>query len=316
MAQRFRGSLWSGPAALGACLIAAGVPQPTEVTVTRVNYKGWPGSIRLANRSAEVVVVPAIGRIMRFAPIGGPNVLWENPELLGKLAEPDRKDWANFGGDKVWPAPQARWGWPPDPDLDGSKWSVRIRPDRALVIESPISKATKLRIRRTIILHRADASLTIRNALINESDLPAEWSVWEVAQMASPDWIRMPHARPSAFSAGYREFPDNPVPAGAIRLHSETIEARRHPAQAYKIGGDPSTARLDVRKGQWVFRMTGPRRSAGTYPDDGCSVEVFSSADPLDYMEAEILGPVVRIPAGKSAELRTTWSLIPARAGR
>ena len=49
--------------------------------------------------------------------VGGPNVLWENLKLSGKTVDlkSPGKDWTNFGGDKLWPAPQERSGWPPDP---------------------------------------------------------------------------------------------------------------------------------------------------------------------------------------------------------
>ncbi len=291
---------------------AFGGPGRQAHTATRITYRGWAGSIRLANRSAEVVVVPAIGRIMRFAPAGGPNMLWENQDLVGQLAAPDRKDWANFGGDKVWPAPQARWGWPPDMSLDGSPWTARVRPDRSVVMESPTSTAIGLRIRRTIFMHATAARVTVRNALINASDKPAEWSVWEVAQVDAGS-VSMPRNKRSAFRNGCFEFPDNRPPADALTIHGDRIDARRHVTQAYKIGGDPQAARLTVRKGLWVFSIAGPQRSRGVYPDEGCSVEVYSSPDPPAYMEMEVLSPIVTIGPGRSAELMTTWTVKHAR---
>ena len=52
------------------------------VSVTRVDYHGWKGCYRLANSTLEVIVVPAIGRIMGLRRIGDDaGVLWENREL-------------------------------------------------------------------------------------------------------------------------------------------------------------------------------------------------------------------------------------------
>jgi len=49
------------------------------VSVTRVDYHGWKGCYRLANSTLEVIVVPAIGRIMGLRRIGDDaGVLWEN----------------------------------------------------------------------------------------------------------------------------------------------------------------------------------------------------------------------------------------------
>ena len=91
-----------------------------QVAVTRIDYKGWKDACMMRNRTATLIFVPQIGRIMHYGFNDGDNVLWENPELEGNL--PDTlnlgKDWRNYGGDKLWPAPQARWGWPPSPTLD------------------------------------------------------------------------------------------------------------------------------------------------------------------------------------------------------
>ena len=101
-----------------------------EVTVKRVTYHGWPECYRLSNGTAELIFVPQIGRIMRFGRVGGPNVLWENPALAGKArpASARAKEWVNYGGDKLWPAPQDRWTWPPDTALDGATHTVAVLP--------------------------------------------------------------------------------------------------------------------------------------------------------------------------------------------
>src|SRR5262245_60839367 len=91
-----------------------------DVRLERIAYHGWRGAWRMTNGTVELILVPQIGRIMRYGFVGGPNVLWENPAMHGKVVPPKAgdKEWANYGGDKLWPAPQDRWGWPPDPYLD------------------------------------------------------------------------------------------------------------------------------------------------------------------------------------------------------
>lgn len=294
--------------AAGVTMLGVGGPD-----VERITYRGWPGSVRLSNRSVEMVIVPAIGRIMRFAPTGGPNPLWENPALTGKLAAPDRTEWTNFGGDKLWPAPQARWGWPPDAHLDGSAWRLRIRSDRSVVMDSPVSPTLRLRFRRTIAMHATAPEATIRNELINDGDKPVEWSVWEIAQVDDPEWVGMPRDATSGFPEGHRVFPGSPLPPGALEVTTKHVEARRNATQAYKIGGDPDDTRLSCRKDGWTFTISGARRGAGPYPDEGCSVEVYSNPDPLPYMEMEILGPIVRIEPGRHASLVTRWRLSRGR---
>ena len=79
----------------------------------------------LSNGKIEIVIVPAIGRVMQMRFVGeedGP--FWELPELYGKAPDPEAKTWLNFGGDKTWPAPQSEWpritprSWPPPQAFD------------------------------------------------------------------------------------------------------------------------------------------------------------------------------------------------------
>ena len=107
----------------GAAAAAPGSP----IRVTRVDYRGWSGCVLLSNGLVEAVVVPAVGRIMQFRFAGAPDgPFWENASLDGgRLHAPATSDWANFGGDKAFPAPQSDWprlirrSWPPPAGFDG-----------------------------------------------------------------------------------------------------------------------------------------------------------------------------------------------------
>src|SRR5690606_17484488 len=75
--------------------------------------------IRLENAACSVVVAPGLGgRVLSYSTLGR-EWLWRNPRLLDpelrlvapldSLPAPVSFDtWANWGGDKTWPAPQ---GW-------------------------------------------------------------------------------------------------------------------------------------------------------------------------------------------------------------
>jgi hypothetical protein len=54
------------------------------VKVTRTNYRGWQNSIILSNPQVEVVIVPAIGRVMQFRFKDVEATFWENRKLDGK----------------------------------------------------------------------------------------------------------------------------------------------------------------------------------------------------------------------------------------
>lgn len=289
---------------------AAGGP-PRGVEITRKTYRGWPGCWELRNASAEMVVVPQIGRILRFGPRGGENLLWENPALWGKEVAPAeaRQEWANFGGDKIWPAPQERWSWPPDPWLDGSPWTVRREGPAAIVMESPVSRATGLQVRRRLVMDPARPRVRLKNVLLNRDDRAVEWSVWEVAQVDDPEWCSMPRGEGSAFSRGYRLFPDSPIDLESRVTVGEAVRARRDPTRSYKIGSFSRLPELQSRKGGWTFVLRGPGAFGGAYPDEGCNAEIYSNPDPLAYVELETLGPIQRIEPQRGVVLETVWEL-------
>lgn len=282
----------------------------SDVGVRRLTYHGWSNSIRLSNGSVEMVIVPAIGRIMRFAPVGGANVLWVNPGLLGRSGPPSvTGEWLNFGGDKLWPAPQDRWGWPPDPELDGSPWQASVRSDGAVVMESARSSRSGIRFRRTISVHPTRPEARVLNELRNEGNRPVAWSVWQITQVDDPEWASMARSTDSSYESGCRLFPESPPPDGSVTVTSSDIRAHRHKTQAYKIGADPRRTILRSQHAGWTFTAVGPDRAKGDYPDGGCNVEIYSNPDPLPYMELEALGPVLTVAPKRSVSLRTVWSL-------
>src|SRR6476469_4272438 len=132
--------------------VRADAPPAKPVSSEKTAYQGWPEAYRLSNVKVEVVVVPAVGRIMRYGPVGGANLLWENPKLAGHPASPG-KEWANFGGDKVWPWPQDDWpqragrAWPPPVAADQAAFTVEPRGD-SLRMTSPLIEGYGARIVR------------------------------------------------------------------------------------------------------------------------------------------------------------------------
>ncbi|HVY68516.1 MAG TPA: hypothetical protein VHH73_01215, partial [Verrucomicrobiae bacterium] len=127
------------------------------VTVQKAAYHGWPDALVLGNGKAEVVIVPAVGRVMqfRFAGTNGDGPFWENRALDGKAPDSKSKDWGNFGGDKAWPSPQADWpkvtgrGWPPPPAFDSMPVEARVE-GKVVTLVSAVDPFYGIKTRRRI----------------------------------------------------------------------------------------------------------------------------------------------------------------------
>ena len=92
---------------------AAASAAPPPVTVTTISWHGWPQAVKLSNGIVEAVVVAAgSGASWRLSSLDTPKPTRCTKTRTGLPAKnrlPKPGEWANYGGDKVWPAPQSDW---------------------------------------------------------------------------------------------------------------------------------------------------------------------------------------------------------------
>lgn len=283
-----------------------------EVTVSQVTYNGWQGAYQLSNGTVEVVFVPQMGRIMRYGPVNGPNMLWNNPAMYGKTAtlQEAAKEWPNFGGDKLWPAPQSVWNWPPDPYLDSAPQTVRVLPNHHLLAIGEASPQSGIRFEREIALAAKGDEVILTNTMVNTSAKPVKWALWEIFQANDPIRVYLPTNISGHFADGYLKMSDSLPPLD--RVHGQLLLSRS-PTTSYKVGSDAPDIRIRaIIQGYMVSLSASLQR--GTYPDDGCTMEVYSSSDPTPYMEMELLGPLVELRPGQRTQWITRWHLGPPQS--
>jgi hypothetical protein len=300
---------------LGVLLLLVGASAQAAVTVSRGEYHGWADVYRLSNGTVDLVFVPQIGRIMRYGYVGERNVLWENAALAGKttVLNPPLGDWQNYGGDKLWPSPQSKWGWPPDPLSDSGPQTVRILPNKHLYVTGPASAKYGVRFEREIALDPSGTGVTIRNVIANVEADPVTWGIWEVAQADNPDETSFPESPKTVFPGGYEAFGGQTPAQGQVTVQDGIVTIRRRPDKFSKIGTRSSAGWIESRWGELRFRIAGEFPKRGDYPDDGCSQEIYTSNDPNRYVEMELLAPVRKFSTGVGANFVTRWSLVRTR---
>jgi hypothetical protein len=285
-------------------------PMSTAIRISRAEYRGWPGAIRLTNGVVEAIVVPAVGRVMQFRFAGedaGP--FWENPAVDGHRAGKDSEGWANYGGDKVWPAPQAAWpkiagsGWPPPAGFDGRPAQAEVGGGDVTLVFPP-DEAYGLQVRRRIALVPGAPVMRITTTFAKTAGAPVEAGIWTITQLRDPLAIQAPlpagATAAAAVSLGGYAAPVMQTTPGRLTL-------ARDPAANHKIG---------LRAGTliWVGRTTTLRLemavvAGATYPDHDSAAEVYTNADPLPYVELELLGPLATMKAGDRIEQTVTYTL-------
>ncbi|MBU6398768.1 MAG: DUF4380 domain-containing protein [Verrucomicrobia bacterium] len=286
-------------------------PEPAQVTVTRAPYHGWPDAIVLRNAQAEVVIVPAIGRVMQFRFLGQAGPLWENRDLDGRPPNPRATEWGNFGGDKTWPAPQAEWprltgrAWPPPPAFDSMPVQATVK-FGVVTLVSPVDPFYGIRTHRRIELHPKKPVLTITTTYEKVAGLASRVSIWTITQLKDPVGAYLPVPEPSRFRAGYD--PQSAEPPPSLKVDNGLISLTRDPRRSHKIGSDATTL-------LWVgdrsmLRIDTKRARGGEYPDRGCSAEIYTNGGGAAYVELEMVGPLHTLRFGESCRQTSTYTLL------
>ncbi|MGC8843338.1 MAG: DUF4380 domain-containing protein [bacterium] len=283
-------------------LLLSGLVFP-QVSIKQVNYKGWLHSIQLARGDTKLVIVPGVGgRIMEFS-IEGKNPIWQNPLEYGKVY-PITNVWHNYGGYKTWNAPQALWGWPPDPFLDYGKANVELLEDGVRIYGAPSLNAGIMFIKEITLPERGKARIVER--MRNISGREVRWSIWDVTQVETPCFVVFPSERNSKFPEGLYFFDERSrkskqwkIKDGLVIVHYE--------GEVGKIGLDSKAGWMLFLKDSLAYIKRFPVITGQDYPDEGCSVEVYTNSKDLPYLEMEVLSPLVTLKPGEEYSTWEEW---------
>jgi len=287
------------------------IPDPVGFLV-RTNYHGWENALLVSNGRVEAIIVSQVGRVMQFRFAGETDgSFWENADVLGKLPDPQSTNWLNFGGEKIWPAPQSEWKdhtkheWPPPAGFDGLPYEVKLD-GFVVTLTSAVDPSYGIRVRREIKLAINDPVLKIATTFDKVQGSSLRVSVWAVSQMKSPIAIYSLIPQVSHFREGFHLLSDERPPS--LRLGANWLALTRDPKKSYKIGTDGGTL-LWMGENDMV-RIDSPRLPLAEYPDQGASVEIFTNPDPQAYVELETLGALRKMKKGERILCRTTYTLL------
>jgi len=325
----------------------------TAVILLAANCQASPkewDSIDLKNTLIEVQAVPEIGgRIIQYK-LGDYGFFWVNDQLVGKLIPESHLgpngEWLNYGGDKLWPAPQGRgsdqeWFGPPDPVLDGGPYTAKVIKENgrpvAIRLTSQKDKRSGIQFSRLFRIFDGTTRVSIEATMKNIDTKPHRWGIWAVTQFDTSNrhgdgynknyWTYCPVNPNSMFHKGYKVMlgltshlsykPD--YENGMMRVHYDY--------RVGKIGMDSSAgwlATLDATDGFcFVHRFT--YEPAKPYPDNA-SVEFWlngqgelvawgrevvkmpeSLKDTPYLMESEVLSPYAALDPGESYTFCYDW---------
>ena len=289
-----------------------------QVAVERIAYDGWPQAWRVRNDHCELVVVPAVTRVMRFALVGGANLLWEDPALAGKTFAADDGIWHNIGGEKLWPTQQkdlfkkytGHDGWPPPWPWDaGASRADPIANGVRLVL--PHDKNFGAHAVREFTLDATRAMVHVRQWIEKTDGPPAQMTLWTVCQANNPLVALLP-----CENGTFHSFE---MPSPLIQAKQTCVTLGRDAEKGLKIGVPAAgqngwVAAVFNGPGAGKIMLVQSHRlvAKDKYPDDGLQAELYTSPRNFAfYTEMELLGPLVNLRAGEKLEDDRIWQIVP-----
>lgn len=285
-----------------------------QVQVRREAYKGWNEVVvvEAAKPGVSLTAVPALGgRLIRYG-ANGANILFENPDYLGKTLE--NSDPARLAqgyiGYNIDLGPEIR-GLPKHLALWVGKYEA-ADVDAGVVLKSAVDPGVGIEIEKQVEMDPLDGSLRLRQRMTNRGDKDASYCLWDRTLCEGGGFALIPLNPASKFPSGWSQLKDGKYvsdkPAhDAVQVLDGVLVAKAG-GPSSKLGADSDGGWIAYAKGRQLFVKYFPYDAAGKYSDGGNSVELYF--DPK-VCELEPLSPEVTLAPGRAYEFMERWLLLP-----
>jgi len=289
-----------------------------QVNIQKVSYGGWQNCIRMTNGVLELVVTTDVGpRVIKLAPTGGENLMYENPAELGKTGG---NEWHGYGGHRFWIAPEQN---PRSyhPDNTPVKYSIEGNTVKLM----PGTESTNgMEKELDITLVPNSNHVIVIHKLTNHNIWAVRASPWGLTVLRGDGQAIFPR-EPYAPHPGIPDFPGQktdqkyfaPNQILALWSFSKLDDPRWQFTSKYVILKGDDKAKTPQKFGMsntqsWVaysrkdqlFVKKVMFQPGATYPDGGCNFESFTYTG---IVELESLGPYDLIEPGNTVEHREDW---------
>ena len=304
------------------------------VTLERAPYGGWDDAVHLRNDRLHLVASTGFGpRILHLGAPGERNLFWLDPAWRGRIADDATDGWVNYGGHRLWHAPEVdpRTYQPDNAPIDvealrgdersrgadGASDSETADGDpgggAGVRLRAPVETTTGIAKTVEIRLDAEAPRATVRHRLENVGPWPIDVAPWALSVMAPGGTAIVPLPPRGPFG------PDGLLPTGRLVLwrYTDLSDPRWRFGRRFVLlqhgDGPPQKAGYAVPDGWAAYAIDGAlfvKRFAfdpeARYPDAGSSVETYTDAS---FLELETLGPLSTLAPGATVEHVETWEL-------
>ena len=285
-----------------------------QVSVRTEPYKGWTDGILVeaAGPKAHLVAIPALGGRLVSYGLGGTNLLFENPDYLGKTLEntPAGKLDQGYIGYNIDLGPETR-GLPKHLGLWVGKYTASTA-GASVTLTSAVDPATRMEITKQIEMDPVDGSLRVLQSMTNRGEKDATYCLWDRTLCAGGGFALLPLNPASRFPKGWSQLKngkyaaEDPSHPNVTVIDGVLVAKAEGPSS--KIGADSDGGWIAYVKGRQLFVKYYPYTAGATYSDGGNSLELYF--DPR-VCELEPLSPEVTLAPGRAYEFMERWLILP-----
>ena len=273
----------------------------------KVTFQGWKNCIELTNGDFKLIVTTEVGPRVIGAFYGkSKNLFHVDPALAGKKGG---EEWVNYGGHRLWHAPETKERtYEPD---NGTPCTVQVvkRDDGGVDFMTPADPVTG--IAKTLsIVPGPDDVFQVIHTIRNEGVWEIEASAWALSVMAPGGTALVPQnqepfaLQPCSYLSiwPYTRLDDPRLTFGSHFIMVRQDETAETPL---KIGYNCKDGWLTYINDGIAFIKQFIYDEDAEYPDNGCSIEVYTNKHML---EAETLSPLEYLKPGDEITHIEMWS--------
>jgi hypothetical protein len=280
------------------------------MNIEKIEFAGWTDCYSLSTNELHVVALAEVGpRIIQFGPNAERNCFYVDPATAGQHGG---DTWNVYGGHRLWHAPEAL---PRSYQPDNQPVEVAIDQEAGtLMMSQAIEEHTGILKQIELRLSEDEPGVTVTHRLTNDSLWPITLAPWALSVMAPGGAGIMP-----LVPRGTHE--ENLQPTSSLVLWAyvdmadprytwgrEFIMLRQNPRadSPQKIGLTASGGWVAYALEDLLFVKTFEELPGAPYPDQGCTVELFTNPAML---EVETLAPLTTLNPGDVATHVEHWHL-------
>lgn len=279
------------------------------------NYSSFGKCVCITNGALELYVTVERGpRIIKLNLVGKENMMFNDDTLAIYHDEPNLQDmfgkgarWNICGGHRFWVSPEKH----PEtyyPDNDPVEYTVE---GNVFTFYAPKQVFTGWQETTIVTVDETAAKASVKHVLTNMSDRTQTGSIWGLNVTDKGGKAYVKQATEDTGLLANRTlmlWPYNVMTDKRFFMDDDYVGLAQdtEAALAFKIGVNNTNGVAVCANHGTALRITAPYIPGASYPDNGCSMEMYSCNN---FLEVETLSPLYTLKPGEACEHTETWEL-------